>query len=79
MYADTLRYILYYDIANLVTVTKMNMIRQNALGLYRNHCCENMAPSLLQCYTAVSAALENSCRAAQHYKILLYYKSNLIA
>jgi len=36
----------YYDVANLVTVTKMNMIRRNALCLCKNHCSENTASSL---------------------------------
>jgi len=56
---------LYFDVMNVVTVTKTNMIRRNALWLSKNHCCENTAPSLPQCCGAVSAALELSRRAAQ--------------
>jgi len=55
----------YYDVENLVAVTKMNMIRRNALWLCRNHCCENTASSLPQSCAAVSAALKVSHRAAQ--------------
>jgi len=55
----------YYDVANHVTLTKTNLIRQNALGSCEKQCCENMAPILLQSYSAVSAALEVSRRAAQ--------------
>jgi len=44
----------YYDVVNLLTVTKTNMIRWNALWLCKNHCCENTAPSLPQCCAAVS-------------------------
>ena len=36
----------YYDVANLVTVTKTNLIRRNALWLCKDQCCENRAPSL---------------------------------
>ena len=55
----------YYDVANLVAVTKTNMIRRNASWLSKNHWGENMAPNLLQCSAAVSAALKVSRRAAQ--------------
>jgi len=71
----------YYDVANLVTVTKMNMIRRNALWLCKNHCCENTASSLPQSCerrsglgrsqsipqscAAVSASLEVSRRSVQ--------------
>ena len=48
----------YYDVANLVTVTKTIMIRRNALWLCKNHCYENMARSLSQWCAAVSASLE---------------------
>ena len=60
----------YYDVANLVTVTKMNMIRQNALWLCKNHCCENTASSRPQSCAAVSAALEESDRAANRSQVL---------
>jgi len=60
----------YYDVANLVTVTKMNMIRRNALWLCKNHCCENTASRLPQSWAAVSAALEVSHRAAQRSQLL---------
>jgi len=55
----------YYDVANIVTVTKMNMIRPNALWLCKNHCSENTASSIPQSCAAVSASLEVSCRSAQ--------------
>jgi len=55
----------YYDEANLVTVTNTNMIRHNALWLCKNHCCEDMAPSLRQCCAAVPASFEVSRRSAQ--------------
>jgi len=38
----------YYDVANLVTVTKTNTIRPCALLVSMNHCCENMSPYLPQ-------------------------------
>jgi len=60
----------YYDVANLVTVTKMNMIRRNALWLCKNHCCENMTSSLPQSCTAVSAAPDVSCRAVWQSQLL---------
>lgn len=41
-------YMTYYNVANRVTVTKQNMIRQNALWIYKNLCCESTARSLLQ-------------------------------
>jgi len=66
IYRERLKqYMLYYDVANLVTVTKMNTIRRNALWLCKNHCCEITASSLPQSCAAVSAALEVSHRAAQ--------------
>jgi len=47
IYRERLQYCMpYYDVANHVTVTKMNMIRRNALWLCKNHCCENMASSV---------------------------------
>jgi hypothetical protein len=49
---------LYYDVANLVLVTKRTMIRQNAVWFCINHCCENRASSVLQIWKAVSAAPE---------------------
>jgi len=60
------QYMPYYDVANVVTVTKMHMIRRNALWLCKNLCCENTASRLLLCYTAVSAAHEVSHRAARN-------------
>jgi len=66
IYIDRLTYWMpYYHVTYLVTVTKKNMIRQNAMWLCKNHCGENTAPSLLQCCTAVSTAVEASCRSAQ--------------
>jgi hypothetical protein len=80
IYLEKLRYCMpYYAVANLVTVTKTNMIRQSYLKLCKNHCCENTPPCLRQilrpvlgftrrisqsCTTA-SAALEVSRRAVQ--------------
>jgi len=71
----------YQDVANLVTLTKMNMRRQNALSLYKNLCCENTASdlpqrckrgsglgcsrSIPQSCAAHSASLKVSCRSAQ--------------
>jgi len=60
----------YYAVANLVTVTKMNTIRRNALWLCKNHFREIMASSLPQSCAAVSAALEVSHRAAQLSQLL---------
>ena len=60
----------YYDVANLVTVSKMNMIRSNALWLCNNHCGANTASSLPQSCAAASAALEVSDRAAQRSQLL---------
>jgi hypothetical protein len=52
----------YYDVANLVTVTKTNMIRRNALWLCKNNCCEITAPSLPQCSCLGSSqCLTESC------------------
>jgi len=59
-----------YDVANLVTVTRMNMVRRNALWLCENHCCENTASSVPKSCAAVSAALELSHRAAQQSQLL---------
>jgi len=55
----------YYNVANIVTITKMNMIRRNALWLWKNHRCENMASSLPQGCAAVSASIEVSRRSVQ--------------
>jgi len=60
----------YYNVANLVTVTKMNMIRRNAIWLCKNHWCENTASCLPQSCEAVLAALEVSHRAAQQSQTL---------
>jgi len=46
------------------------MIRRNALLLCKNHCCDNIARSLLQSCAAVSAALEVSFRAGQWSQLL---------
>ena len=71
MYRERLKYCMpYYDVANLVTVTMMNMIRQNALWLCKNHCCENMGSSLLPTCAAVSATLGVFYRAAQQSQLL---------
>ena len=51
----------YYDVANLVTVTKTNMIQWNALLLCKNHCCENPAPSRLQSGLSCSRSLPHIC------------------
>ena len=67
----------YNDVANLVTVTKMNMIRRNALWLCQNHCSKNTATSLPQSCAAVSAALEVSHRAAQMSQLLSKYPAEL--
>ena len=58
-----------YDVANLVTVTKMNMIRRNALGLCSNHCSENPTSCLLQSCAAILTTLEVSHRAAQRSQL----------
>jgi len=55
----------YCDVANLVAVTKTNLIRRNAFWLSKNHWGENMAPNLLQSCAAVSAALEVSRKSVQ--------------
>jgi len=55
----------HYAVANLVTVTKTNMIRRNALWFYKNHCRENTVLRLPQYCAVVSASLEVSCRCAQ--------------
>jgi len=67
----------YYDVVNLVTVTKTNMIRQNALWLCKNHWCENTAPSLPQSCAAVSGPLELPGRAAQSSHLLLKSPADL--
>jgi len=47
----------YYDVTNLVTVTKTNMIDEMpfSYGTLRNYYCENTAPSLLPTCAKVSA------------------------
>jgi len=60
----------YYDVANLVTVTKINIIRRNAMWLCKNHCRENMASSLPQSCAAVLDALAVSHGAAQRSQLL---------
>jgi len=60
----------YYDEANPVTVTKMNMIRRIALWLCENHCFENTASHLPQSCAAVSATTEVSHRVAQRFQLL---------
>jgi len=68
----------YNDVANLL-VTKMNMIRRNALWLCVNDCCENTTPSLPQSCAAVSTSLRVFCTGLWSSKIWLFHKSNLIA
>jgi hypothetical protein len=53
----------YYDVVNLLPITKINKIRQNDLLVYQNNCGQYMAPSLLQSGTPVMATLDVSCRA----------------
>jgi len=50
----------YYDITNLVTVTKMDMIDEMpcSYDTLRYYCGENTAPSLSQTCAKVSAAPE---------------------
>jgi hypothetical protein len=60
----------YYDIANVVTIKKTNMIRQNALWLCNNHCCDITAPRLPQYYVVFSPATDDSSRAAQRSQLL---------
>jgi hypothetical protein len=60
----------YYDVANLVTLTKINMIRLNALWLCKSHCCENTASILPKSWVVVLAALEASHRFAQRSQVL---------
>jgi len=67
----------YCDIVNHVTVTKTNMITQNAMWLCKNHCSENTAPSLLRCCTVVSAALEVSHRAVRRSQLLFKSPADL--
>ena len=69
----------YHGVANLVTVTKTNMIRRNSLWVCSNHSSENTAPSLpqklrsgvsccrsiLQSCAAVSATPEVTRKSAQ--------------
>jgi len=59
----------YYDAANLVTVSKTNLI--NKRWNSKNHCWENTATSLLQSCPEVSAALELTSRPAQSSQLLL--------
>jgi len=54
-----------------------NMVRQNALCLCMNNCCENTIPSLLLRCTAVWAALKVSRRAVQRSQILWKSPANL--
>ena len=78
IYIDRLLYCMpYNNVANLETVTKTNMIRQNALWLFKNHCCENPAPSLPQSCAVVLAALEVSQRAAQRSHLRLKSPTDL--
>jgi hypothetical protein len=71
IYSERLKYCIpYYVVVNLVTVTKMNTIKQNALWLYNNHCSENTASSLTQSCAAVSATPKASHRAAQRSQLL---------
>jgi hypothetical protein len=58
----------YYDVANLVTLTKMNMIGQNALWL-----------SAVQQSQLLLKSPADLCRCLKSSKIGLSYKSNLIA
>lgn len=54
----------YYNVANFVTVTMINMRRQNALWLCNIHCCEIRAPSLpqtLRRYLSCSWSIAPSC------------------
>jgi hypothetical protein len=48
----------YYDVANLVTVIKTNIIDEMPCGYWnpKNHWCENTTPSLPQSCAVVSAA-----------------------
>jgi hypothetical protein len=62
----------YYDVANLVTLTKTNLIHEMNP---KNHCCENTALSLPQ-----SCAEVSSCSRSLSCSIIwLSYKSNLVA
>jgi len=80
IYMDRHRYCMpYYDVANDVTETKMNMIRRNSLWVCTNHCCNIAAPSfpeklrtclgcprmIPQGWAPVSASLDVSRRSAQ--------------
>jgi hypothetical protein len=59
IYRDLDRYNMpYYDLTNVGTVIKTNMVDEMpcGYGTLRNHCCENMAPSLPQTCAMVSAA-----------------------
>jgi len=67
----------YYDVANLVTVTKMNMIRRNAMWLCKNHFGEFMASSLPQSCAAVLAAPEVSHRAVHLSQLLSKFPADL--
>jgi len=49
-----------FNVVNLVTLEKTNMIRRYALWLFMYHCCENTAPSIPQSCAAVSDSLEAS-------------------
>jgi len=72
----------YCNVAYLVTVTKMNMIRWNASWLCIIHSYEHTAPTLPQSWTAVSAAVEVPRRSTQRSQELQnwpFYKSNLVA
>jgi len=67
----------YYDVLNLVTVTKMNMIWRNDLWLGKNDCSENMASILPQSCAAASTSLEVSRRTAQLSQLHLKSPANL--
>jgi len=67
----------YFNVVNLLTVTKINMIRRNALWLCTDNSCENTAPSLPQCCAAVLAALELSRSTAQRSQQLLMSPADL--
>ena len=61
----------YYDVANVVTGTKTNMIDQMpcGYGTLRNHYCKNPVPSLLLTGAEESAAPNVTCSPAKRFEL----------
>jgi len=67
----------YCTVENLATVSKTNTIRQNAIWLCKNHCCENTAPSLGQHCAVIWAAPKLLHSAILRLQLLLKSPADL--